>query len=237
MIAKSFTFGGKNCRSCGVVCSGSGTFGAPERDVTMVEVPGRNGALVIDNGRWKNIQVTYPCSIARDFAANMAALRAWLLSQRGYQRLEDSYDTAHYRMGQFRAELSPEVTTGCRGATFDVVFDCKPQRWLVSGETAVTATNGGELVNPTPFDALPLITVTGSGAGSLTVGGVTVEILSMPESTLTIDCETQNAYSSAGNRNSVINAPEFPVLAAGSTAISWEGSIISVSVVPRWWTL
>lgn len=101
----------------------------------------------------------------------------------------------------------------------------------------MTVTNGGELVNPTPFDALPLITVTGSGAGALTVGGVTVEILSMPESTLTIDCEAQDAYSSAGNRNSVINAPEFPVLAAGSTAISWEGSIISVSVVPRWWTL
>lgn len=234
---RAFAFGGKSCRDFGVVCSGSGTYGAPERDVESVEVPGRSGTLLIDKGRWKNISVTYPCFIVRDFAESMAGLRAWLLSRRGYQRLEDGYDPTHYRLAQFRAALSPEVAAGGRAANFDVAFDCKPQRYLVSGETAVSMTNGGTLTNPTLFDALPLITVTGSGAGALTVGGVVVTINSMPEETLVLDCETQDARGATANRNSVISAPVFPSLAPGATAISWTGDIESVSVVPRWWTL
>lgn len=234
---RAFSFGGKNCREFGVICSGSGTYGAPERDVESVEVPGRSGTLLLDRGRWKNISVTYPCFIPRNLGDNMAGLRAWLLSRRGYQRLEDGYDPAHYRLAQFCAALSPEVAAGGRAASFDVTFDCKPQRYLVSGEMTVRPTNGGVLTNPTLFDALPLITVTGSGAGTLTVGDVVVTISAMPEEVLVLDCETQDARGATANRNSVISAPVFPSLAPGATAISWAGGIESVSVVPRWWTL
>lgn len=237
MDKRAFAFGGRSCREFGVICSGSGTYGAPERDVESVEVPGRSGTLLIDKGRWKNISVTYPCFIVRDFASNMAAFRGWLLSQRGYRRLEDGYDPEHYRMAQFCAALSPEVAAGGHAANFNVTFDCKPQRWLVSGEAAVEAANGGTLVNPTAFDALPLITVTGSGAGTLTVGAVTVEIKSMPEGVLVLDCEAQDVSGGGRNLNSTIYAPEFPALAAGETAIGWTGGIESVTVVPRWWTL
>lgn len=235
---RAFSFGGKSCREFGVICSGSGTYGAPERDVESVEVPGRSGALLLDRGRWKNIKVTYPCFIVRDFAASMAELRAWLLSRRGYQRLEDGYDPAHYRLAQFCAALSPEVAAGGRAANFDVTFDCKPQRYLVSGETAVRLSNGGALTNPTLFDARPQITLTGSGAGTLTVGTVTVTVKSMPEGTLVLDCEAQDARGSAGGSlNHTVSAAEFPVLRPGGTSISWTGSIESVSVIPRWWTL
>lgn len=239
MIGKrSFTFGGVNSRTLGVICSGSGTYGAPARDVTAVEVPGRNGTLLIDNGRWKNLTVTYPCSIVRNFPANMAAVRSWLLSRRGYRRLEDGYDTEHYRMAQFCAELSPEVIALGRGGNFDVTFDCKPQRWRTDGEAAVSAVNGGTIENPTAFEALPLITVTGTGAGTLTVGGVTVDIQAMESGLIVLDCEEQNAYSAGGgNLNSVIYAPQFPSLAAGENVISWTGGITGVEVVPRWWEL
>lgn len=46
---------------------------------------------------------------------------------------------------------------------FDVTFDCKPQRWLTSGETAVAVTSGGTITNPTLFDAEPLLAVEGYG--------------------------------------------------------------------------
>ena len=53
-------YGGKCSKDYGLYVSGSGTFNAPERDVDLVEVPGKNGTLVLDNGRFKNIPVTYP---------------------------------------------------------------------------------------------------------------------------------------------------------------------------------
>ena len=44
-----FIFDGKNSRDYGIYISGSGTFNAPEMDITTVEIPGRNGDLTISN--------------------------------------------------------------------------------------------------------------------------------------------------------------------------------------------
>ena len=82
------------------------------------------------------------------------------------------------------------------------------------------------------------LTVTGTGAGTLTVGGRTVTIKNLPDGYVILDCEAQNAYGAGGvNRNATISAPEFPALETGETAVSWTGSITGVSVIPRWWTL
>ena len=55
-----FIYDGKNSKDYGVYISGMQTYNAPERDVTSLEIPGRNGELTIDNGRYKNINITYP---------------------------------------------------------------------------------------------------------------------------------------------------------------------------------
>lgn len=238
MTAKrEFALDGRSCADFGVICSGSGTYGAPERDVENIEIPGRSGDIIIDHGRYKNIPVTYPCFIPKGLKANMEGLRAWLLSVHGYRRLTDGYDTDHYRMAQYKTALTPEVKAQGRAAEFDIVFDCQPQRWLLSGETEITLESGQLLQNPTSFAALPLITVYGTGAGVLTVGAVAVEIGSMPDGVLVLDCEKQNAYNGATNLNNTITAAEFPTLPAGETAVSWTGDITGVKIVPRWWTL
>lgn len=238
MTAKrEFALDGRSCAEFGVICSGSGTYGAPERDVENIEIPGRSGDIIIEHDRFKNIKVTYPCFVPKGLQANMEGLRAWLLSGRGYRRLTDGYDTAHYRMAQYKAALEPEIRAQGRAAEFDVVFDCQPQRWLLTGETEITLESGQQLQNPTSFAALPLITVYGTGAGVLTVGTVSVEIKRMPDGVLVLDCEKQDAYSGSTNRNNTIQASEFPSLPAGKTAVSWSGNITGVKIVPRWWTL
>lgn len=52
------------------VISGYGTYGAPERDVEAVAVPGRNGDLIFDNGRFTNAEVYYDIGWARGFAGD-----------------------------------------------------------------------------------------------------------------------------------------------------------------------
>ena len=96
------------------------------------------------------------------------------------------------------------------------------------------------LLNPTAFTALPLITVYGTGEGTVTVGDITVRIKVM-EDHLILDSDTQNAYTEADgvmtNQNYNIYAPVFPQLEPGVNQISWTGGVARLEIIPRWWTL
>lgn len=133
-IKHSLTFGGINTDDYGIWITGAGTFAAPERDVEYVSVPGRNGDLIIDNNRWRNIEIAYPANIPNGFDAKLSAFRSAICRLRGYQRLEDSYHMDEFRMASFAMGLQPEPIPGNRGGQFDIVFNCKPQRFLKSGE-------------------------------------------------------------------------------------------------------
>lgn len=179
-LKHSFTFGGVNTANYGIFISGEGVYNSPERDVTMLTVPGRNGQLTIDNGRFENIEVTYPCFIeagtgATDISARIRAFRNAVGSLTGYQRLEDTYHSDEYRQGIFKAGLNVEPVVYHTGGEFEITFDCKPQRWLVSGETPITLTPGAdesglgygvEITNPTEFNAAPLFIIYG-GYGNI----------------------------------------------------------------------
>lgn len=170
---KKFTFGTTDSADYGVYINGEGVYNAPEKDVEMITIPGRSGSFAFDRGRFNNIEVSYPAgsgdSSQPNFAQRVRDLRNALASKIGYQRLEDDYHPDEFRMGVFKSglEVSP-VHYGTAGE-FDVVFDCKPQRFLKSGETQVTVANNGTITNPTEFDSQPLLAVVGSG--ELTVNG------------------------------------------------------------------
>ena len=136
------SFAGVDLSTFGVTLSGVGTYNAPERDVEYVEVPGRNGDIIIDHGRFKNIEVTYPINIEDNLPDNIAALTAFLTSQRGYQRLEDTRHPDEYRMACFAGPLEVDPTgRHNRYGEAEVVFICKPQRFLKSGESAAITIN------------------------------------------------------------------------------------------------
>ena len=172
-------YGNVNSSDYGIYISGEGTYDAPERAVEFVNVPGRNGAIALDQGRFDNIKVTYPAMVLEDdqedFRDRLSAFRNAIISQKGYQRLEDSYHPDEYRMGVYCSGLNvKDLLTYHQGGNFELVFDCKPQRWLTSGETATAITSGGTLNNPTSFDAGPLLEI--EGYGSIAFNGFTVTL-------------------------------------------------------------
>ena len=139
---RSFTFNGVNCTAYGIAISGEGSYDAPQRDSTTLAIPGRNGDLILDNGRWKNITLKYPAFVVGNFPTNVAAITEWLMYPLGYARLEDDYHTDEYRMAIFSGGLSYEPTAWNQHAKFDIKFNCKPQRFLKSGETSVNLADG-----------------------------------------------------------------------------------------------
>lgn len=235
MSRNYINFDNTDLRNYGLYISGSNVFNAPERAYDVITIPGRNGALLGSERRLDNIEVSYPAFIYSDLKNNIAGLRSFLLSRVGYKRLIDTYHPSEYRLGYYAGGLDAEMTAKLDAGQFDLTFNCKPQRFLLSGDTPVTLTASGTVTNPTLFDAQPLIRV--YGTGSITVNGVTITI-SEADGYTDIDCELMEAYKGSVLKNYAISldSTDFPVLSSGNNTITLNG-VTSATITPRWWTL
>lgn len=233
-----FTYDGVTSSSLSTYISGEGTYNAPERAYELISIPGKNGALAIDEKRFENIELTYPAFLfttdEADFEAKVAELRNQLMSRTGYKVLKDTYHPNEYRLAIYKngLDVEPELTN--RAAKIELVFDCKPQRFLLSGEETITLTESSEITNPTLFEAKPLIEV--AGVGTVILNGVSINISQSP---VTIDCEAMEAYYGNVSRNSdiVLEPNRFPVLSPGVNSISLTSGITEVKITPRWWRI
>jgi phage-related protein len=237
-VINSFTFNGVSSETIGLYVGGQKTFGAPQRDVTKVSIPGRNGDLVRDNGRFLNTEIAYNVVAMDDFTETAMSVRNWLMSVKGYARLEDTYHPDHFRIARVTGTIDFETSAYNKTGKAQVVFDCRPQRFLKSGETAVILSAEGTVTNPTLFDAKPLIRVRGSGDCSVTIGNQIIAIEDV-DGYVDIDCETMNCYNGTVNCNSkvTLGAQGFPVLPPGNTGIDFAGGTTSVEITPRWWEI
>lgn len=184
MGLKALRFGNINSLDYGVGITGEGVYSAPERDVEIINIQGRNGDYILDNGRFNNIEVVYHAVMGDvtqpKFAKKLSDFRNALLSQVGYQRIEDDYSPDEYRMGVCVGGIAISPAQNSMGAEFDMRFNCKPQRFLKAGEQEITVATGDKLYNPTPFEARPLIIVTADDDGVLNVNDQQIRYL--PES-------------------------------------------------------
>ena len=135
-IYNGFTFDGVDSKQYGVFITDVKVFGAPVRDVESVSIPGRNGDLLIDHGRYENIDVVYSAVIhdIENFTTIMANFRAALASKIGYKRLSDDINIGEYRLATFKDGLDVS-TLNKKTGQFDITFNCKPQRYFLEGET------------------------------------------------------------------------------------------------------
>lgn len=232
-------FNGISSKDLGIRVATPPEYQIPERDISTTLVPGRNGEAILNVGAFKNVKREYSVSFPADipFSERAAAIARWLFSSSGYARLQDSYDPNVYRMAFYQETNSIESLYQEAGRT-TLSFSCRPERFLLSGEEPITMTTPGKILNPTGMEALPIITIYGDGPGTVTVGGVSVNVLSIPNGFIAIDCESENAYCGATNCNKNISAQYgFPKLRSGATVISWSGSITRLEIIPRWWSI
>lgn len=235
LVYEYFTFAGKSSEDFKTHISGSGTFLAPEREVESFSIPGRNGDLHIDGGKFNNITVTYPAFITEKFSHNYGALKAFLLSRTGYEKLADSYHPDHYRRALFKGNITPEMAALNRAGSFNLSFDCDPRLFLKSGDEPLTITGSDQIYNRTLYTALPLIRA--YGTGTMTISGIPLQITAANGYT-DIDCEIQEAYKGSTNCNGniVLANGKFPELKPGENNISLSG-LTSIEITPRWWTV
>lgn len=127
-----FTFDGLDSRDWNCYKTQPLNFPTPAKDFEEIEVPGRNGNIILDNGSYKNVEVIIDCYIDVDFIENFDKMRAYLMRDADYHRFEDSLYPDEYRLVSVR-NVEAKVATPKKG-TIEITLSCKPQRFLKSGE-------------------------------------------------------------------------------------------------------
>lgn len=270
-LLNHLTYDGVDSSSFGVFISGEGVFDAPARRGEMISIPGRNGSLFMDEGVFENITVEYPAFIGTGyeelFRTRLGDLRSWLSSRGNYKRLTDTYHPDEFRLGVFREGLEADPKVITRAGDFTMKFDCKPQRYLLSGEDPQEFVSNGYITNPTLFASSPLIKVTGNGTVAI---GDHIFTVRGNNSTIIIDCEVMDSYIPASdlfyltdenediitneigidieiangniyplNMNSYVEFAnnKVPVIEPGEQRILKSDTIIRLEIIPRWWRL
>lgn len=235
MLNKRITFGGEIIPAW---IASPPKYIRPKRKMTAVQIPGSNReaiqmedafepydqpyVLFFGDGTENNIQETLD-EICRN------------LYQKGWQVLMDDYDTDHFRLAYFKGDFKVE-NRFTRAGKFEIEFRCRPERFLLSGNIEVPVSSGDILLNPTAYEAKPLIHITGTGDGTLTVAGTTMEFEDISDY-LNIDCDKMDVFRlPSENRNSLMTG-DFPRLASGENIISYTGGIETVTITPRFWII
>jgi len=244
---KSFTYNGVSSYNLGLRIESKNVFSAPAYETKFQSIPGRDGDLILPNGRYPNVQVTYsvflPAKTPAELQEKITAVKAWLYTEPDqYHELRDTYDAGTFRRAVINNALDIEDQFNKIGV-FTVSFSCLPFKYLDSGQTAVTISNGGgtvPLINPTVFTSKPLLRINGSGDGVVSVvnsAGIVRMQIDGINSFLCIDAEQMNCYKGAASMNDAVTADLYPVLTAGENRFIFSGGITSVAVTPRWVTL
>jgi len=237
------TWNGVTSDSLGIFVEAAPEYEKPIRKTDVYAVPGRSGDIIRQQDAWENVRQTYQI-FAGDGSQHavpgaFSSVAGWLYGPSGYCRLEDDFDATHFRMAYFDGPFDVEnIMT--RVGRAQITFNCKPQRYLKSGEESEIILAADTITNPTAFASRPLLLVTGGGlAGTVTVNG-TVFSISATSVPIYIDCETMNCYDGNGNnKNGIVSSStsEFATLAPGENAIGLGGAVSAVQITPRWWEL
>jgi phage-related protein len=219
-----------------------GAYSAPVRDVSRESVLGRNGDIIVDNGRYKNTTARFAVHIREDVDRNIERLKYLLYSQKGYQRLYDSEVKDFYRMACFYDGF--EFIGQDRRNVF-ITFDCKPMKYSIAGDEWVDVPVAGGTGNKTiynPFfeEARPLLYISGATDGVIVVNETAVRITGN-RGRLYIDSDTRQAYyqtTEGGkmyNGNKEVNTTDF-FLSPGENIVYADEGIVA-KIKPRWCTI
>lgn len=234
-----FTFKDVDSREMGVYLVEPLEIPAAERQMRFEEVPGRAGALVIDQGGYLDVDATLEAYM-RD-GAQMSAVRAWM---QGAGELILSTDATRYYKARVVGEVeTPRSGRGLSSRGLTVPLRVSPFRYHVlasgeSGDDVPLDGNPDTVTNPGTYESAPRIKITGTGTAVLTIGTQIVEVDDLGGGII-IDSELGECFNldETQLKNSVVTLmdEDFPTLQPGANIISWTGTgVTGITITPRW---
>ncbi|WP_422122935.1 hypothetical protein DHX103_14485 [Planococcus sp. X10-3] len=234
-----FDYNDKASSEMGLTIGASTSQHSPGYDVMFEKVPGRDGDLAMDNGRFEPF--VYPIRVyleseGEDIHAAASRISKWLKKDIRYKPLFLSWDPEYIYSAIYYEQYDIEDMLQKFGK-ISLNFKCHPIKYALSGLTKRDVSIGSTLYNPEERTAKPLIEITGTGDILLFKNGEPWLTLTGVDGSITIDSQTQMVYKGdvkAFNKMNGNLRPMFPVLSPGENVISWGANVGKVTITPRW---
>ena len=246
-----FNYDGQDSRDYGLYIISQNAYDKPERDLTFISVPGRDGDLIIDNGGYKNLKLTLKLRLfaekvennINDLAFSYNRALNWLQQTATYHKLIFSYDENYYReacvfSGIKATKIYDDVID------FTVTFSCKPFRKSFEGDKKIIITAGETFFNPEAFPSKPYMKITpADGTQNFTIAvyksanSYDYYTFYRADEYVEIDSETMNVFKGNINKNNDYAAVSFPEFKPGTNTIAFIGNISNIEIIPRWRTI
>lgn len=236
MSEANLNFNGLDSSSLGFVPYDEQTLLIPERDITFTEVSGRNGDVATDNHRLKSVPFKLSGDIFPDNGQTIeqakTTLSNALLADGNYHQLTWSGEPDYVYNALFYAQHEVKRTTDFF-ASIDLSFTVYPYKFIKSGLTAIAVKQGQKLTNLGKVESEPIITITGSGDCTLSIGSSALSLKSV-DGGIIIDTMNQTCTSLDHKRTQFDKMySDFPKLPKGDSTVGLTSGF-TATIVPRW---
>ena len=262
----SITIGSTSSDSVGVIVEAYPSRIIPDRKQAVFEVVGRNGDIVDVYGArsmqsFSNYIQQYDIYMnAESVGLEQRARRVakWLYNsstlgyaERGYIELQDSYEPDYYREAYFVGPADV-ASTLARFGRCTISFSCKPQKFLLSGQTSIPLTSGtNTFTNPSNLGGgigwyshprLYFVNLTGPVKLQFENGTYRLNVPTT-QTWITWDTDTGEVINSSGLVNNYleyVNTWDMPFLNTKLYITPDAGVTFDTpasTIRPRWWLL
>lgn len=239
-----FVFDGVSSREFGINLYDLETDNMPERIYKTATVAGRDGDVILDNGRYDNIEHGYDCIIYENTKQMLAKFRGFLASRKGFLRLEDSFHDDEFYMARFDSPLNVTLSRERDMAKFSLYFTRKPQRFLKSGEEVLQysdrQTQVGQITdyysNVHRLPSKPLLKIEGYGTLRLFGNKVSTVVLGEEnaDEPVFVDYDSMEIYTESEQEVSIDRFVEIPA-SNDMFFVTYSTTITDVEIIPRWY--
>lgn len=253
-------YNGQSLRDLGFAVKNHPVHSVAERDLEFASVIGRSGDYIVDNYRYKNVDIPpYEINMLdfdrlQNTDENERRLIDWLMTGDGsYKRFEDSTVPGYFckaictNIGEIqRNDINGFLNTSLQ-------FNREPFWYSNEGQNVIEfegSRTDFTIINPERYYSEPYIKITADrstvGETDLLINGTAYKLSQIGGATFTngyieIDSEKADVFCGDDDYNSVARFDYFPILQPGENTISiWvrasSGSsyVFDIQLIPRW---
>lgn len=209
------------------------TLPGSELDVQCLEVPGRDGDVILSSNRYKSISWSLPVYFMGKYNESLSKamqLRTLLTASPKFFNLKIS----KFPNWTFKAAcVGPiDISHSTSDLTAEIPFNFMPYAYLESQKITVNANSPQIITNIGTLPSKPLCKITGSGPCTITCGNSVMKFTGL-DNGLLVDSENESCTNLNGTKSmfSLMNS-DFLEIGTGKQQISISNG--TVEIEPRW---
>ena len=239
MTVTSFTFNGLKSTDFNMYINAEYETTSSVPDYQTVEVPGRDGDLIIPNDRYKSFVQELPIIYLGKYKETMRKIdqaRQIMLADSNWHDFLFSFDSDYIYRAAYLSSFPVKKTA--ISLTQTLQFNMMPYKYLISGKEKLNADVGDVIAlhNVGTIIAKPLIKLTGSGDFKIYIAGQTLNLKGV-DGGLIMDSEAQTCTNLAGTRTQFDKMyGGFLTIDPGSHTLGFvdNGNSGKLEITPRW---